>query len=170
MKSRDPYKKLLLPEDLQTWRDLIRGNGDRLVFTNGCFDILHPGHALYLREAAELGDVMIVAINSDASTRRLKGPGRPIQSQFDRALVLASLECVDYVCFFEEDTPAQIIHMILPDVLVKGGDYELEHIVGAEEVLSYGGQVKSLKFHDGFSTSEIERKIRNHGNAAEGTD
>ncbi len=128
---------------------------EKIVFTNGCFDILHPGHVSYLSAARKLGDKLIVAVNSDASVSRLKGPSRPINDLEHRMHVLGGLASVDWVVPFEEDTPARIIAELVPDVLVKGGDYKLEDIVGADTVISAGGEVKVLNFEDGFSTTGI---------------
>ncbi|OOV85899.1 bifunctional D-glycero-beta-D-manno-heptose-7-phosphate kinase/D-glycero-beta-D-manno-heptose 1-phosphate adenylyltransferase HldE [Oceanospirillum linum] len=132
-----------------------RHRGEKVVFTNGCFDILHPGHVSYLNAARKLGDKLIVAVNSDASVSRLKGSSRPINDLEHRMHVLGGLASVDWVVAFEEDTPARIIDALLPDVLVKGGDYQLEEIVGADAVLASGGEVKVLNFEDGYSTTGI---------------
>lgn len=140
-----------------SWR---RKKGQKVVFTNGCFDILHAGHVEYLRRARELGDCLVVGLNSDASVRRLKGPRRPINTVSDRALVLANLYSVDYVVVFDEDTPEGLIRAIRPDVLVKGADWPEEKIVGASFVRSYGGRVVRLPLLEGRSTSEIIRRIR----------
>lgn len=135
--------------------------GERIVFTNGCFDILHPGHISYLREAKKLGDVLVVGLNSDASVKRLKGDGRPVNKLRDREMMLAALGCVDYVIPFEEDTPALLIDAIIPDVLVKGGDYDPDNIVGADTVRTHGGQVLTISFVEGYSTTNIIQKMRN---------
>lgn len=135
-----------------------RPNG-RIVFTNGCFDILHRGHAVYLAQARALGDSLVVGLNSDASVRRLKGPERPLNAQADRAFLLASLACVDAVILFDEDTPEQLIHQVRPDVLVKGGDYTLDKIVGADFVTQNGGLVTTIPFVDGYSTTSIIQKM-----------
>lgn len=137
-----------------------RGEGLRVVFTNGCFDILHKGHIQYLEEARELGDKLIVGLNSDASTRRLKGPERPINNQDSRAYILASLSMVDLVVLFEEDTPLALIERIEPDVLVKGGDYTEDRVVGGTFVREKGGEVVIVPYVEGFSTTSIEEKIR----------
>ncbi len=137
-----------------------RSQGERIVFTNGCFDILHFGHAKYLAEARDLGHRLIVGTNSDSSVRALKGPHRPIQEEKSRMTVLASLACVDAVILFSTETPLPLIEALLPDVLVKGGDWEIAKIVGADLVLSNGGTVKNLSFAEGFSTTKIEEKIR----------
>ncbi|USN46466.1 MAG: D-glycero-beta-D-manno-heptose 1-phosphate adenylyltransferase [Pseudobdellovibrionaceae bacterium] len=129
--------------------------GKKLVFTNGCFDILHVGHVRYLQEAKAQGDLLFVGVNSDASVKRLKGSSRPIQNEQDRAEILLALSSVDYVSIFDEDTPEQLIHVVKPDVLVKGGDWSIDQIVGAPFVQSYGGTVKSLQFVEGRSTTKI---------------
>lgn len=139
---------------------LARPRDSKLVFTNGVFDVLHRGHVEYLYAARALGDALVVAINTDVSVRRLKGPARPINPDGDRALVLAGLGCVDYVTFFAEDTPQRIIAALLPDVLVKGGDYTPETIVGRTEVEAAGGSIVVLPFVPGRSTTEMIRKIR----------
>ncbi len=139
-----------------------RVKGDRIVFTNGCFDLLHPGHVAYLEEAATLGDRLVVGINSDASVRRLgKGADRPLNNEMSRALVVAALRCVDAVVLFEEDTPLELITAIRPDVLAKGGDWKPEQIVGADVVQAHGGSVHSLKFVEGFSTTALVERVRN---------
>jgi rfaE bifunctional protein nucleotidyltransferase chain/domain len=129
------------------------------VFTNGCFDILHKGHIRYLADASELADVFIIGLNTDASVRRLKGPNRPLQDQESRAINLAALVFVDYVVLFGEDTPLELLKVIKPNVLVKGGDYQVENIVGYDLVSSYGGQVISLPLVKGYSTTSIIKKI-----------
>lgn len=134
--------------------------GRKIVFTNGCFDILHVGHVRYLREAREQGDLLVVGLNTDASVRRLKGPGRPVNSEAARAEVLAALAAVDYVTLFGQETPEELIRTVRPDVLVKGGDYTIETIVGAPFVMSYGGKVKTLQFVDGFSTTATIDKMK----------
>jgi rfaE bifunctional protein nucleotidyltransferase chain/domain len=131
----------------------------RVVFTNGCFDILHVGHTRYLRDARALGDLLVVGLNSDASVRRLKGPQRPIQVESDRAELLASLTMVDFVVVFDEDTPDAVIEKISPDILVKGGDWPVEKIAGSKFVLAKGGEVKSLPFHPGHSTTSLIERI-----------
>jgi rfaE bifunctional protein nucleotidyltransferase chain/domain len=138
------------------WRD----NDETIVFTNGCFDLLHKGHVHYLAEAADLGDRLIIGLNSDDSTMRLKGPNRPINRQDSRAYVMAALGFVDAVVVFDEDTPAELIRLLTPGILVKGGDYEPDNIVGADHVKANGGKVIVLSFLPGFSTSAIENKIR----------
>lgn len=131
----------------------------QVVFTNGCFDILHVGHLRYLQKARTLGEILVVGINSDTSVKRLKGPSRPIVSQDERAEMLAGLECVDYVTIFEEDTPQKLIEFIAPDILVKGGDWPIEKIVGGDFVIKNGGKVLSLDLVEGRSTTNIVEKI-----------
>jgi D-beta-D-heptose 7-phosphate kinase/D-beta-D-heptose 1-phosphate adenosyltransferase len=131
-----------------------------IVFTNGCFDILHAGHVHYLNAAKKLGDILIVGLNSDASVRRLKGPERPVNSESDRAAVLAALRCVDYITIFNEDTPYELISTIMPDILVKGGDYTPENVVGADLVRKNGGIVQILPFVPGKSSTAIINRIK----------
>lgn len=147
-------------EQLRSAVEEAKVHGERIVFTNGCFDIIHAGHVGYLAEARKLGDRLVVAINDDASVTRLKGAGRPINPVERRLAVLAGLEAVDWVVSFSEDTPEALLHAIKPDVLVKGGDYSIEQVVGGEFVLSYGGEVRSLDFLDDCSTSAIVEKMR----------
>lgn len=142
---------------VNTWRL----KSDRIVFTNGVFDILHKGHVAYLEEAAALGHRLVIGLNSDASVKRLgKGAERPLNDQDSRAAVLAGLRCVDAIIIFDEDTPMELIQVIGPDVLVKGGDWAVDKIVGAEYVKSYGGEVRSIPLVDGFSTTNLVEKIR----------
>ena len=140
-----------------------RLTGQNISFTNGCFDILHEGHIFSLSQAASEADILIVGVNSDASTKRLKGDERPINNEQSRSLLLASLAIVDAVVIFEEDTPLNLIVTILPDVLVKGGDYTIEQIVGAKEVIANGGRVVINPIVEGFSTTGIIEKIRKLG-------
>ena len=135
-------------------------NGRRVVFTNGCFDLLHPGHIQTLEQARELGDVLIVGLNSDNSVRQLKGAGRPLLPERERAEILAAMECVDAVIIYDELTPQTVIARLIPDVLVKGSDWAGDCIVGREEVEAAGGQVVSSPVVPGYSTTEIVRKIR----------
>ncbi len=135
-------------------------NGQGVVFTNGCFDLLHPGHLRTLERARALGDILIVAINSDASVRALKGPGRPVIPQDERAEILAALAAVDYVAIFDEPTPRELIARVLPNVLVKGGDWGPDEIVGREEVEAAGGRVESVPIEPGYSTTEILERAR----------
>jgi rfaE bifunctional protein nucleotidyltransferase chain/domain len=147
-------KMLPLEKAVERVEELKR-QGKRVVFTNGCFDVLHPGHTRYLAEARRLGDVLIVAVNSDRSVRALKGPGRPIFPENERAEILAALEAVDYVTVFDDLTPQKVIARMLPQILVKGGDWGLDKIVGREEVEATGGRVLSIPVVPGFSTSSI---------------
>jgi D-beta-D-heptose 7-phosphate kinase/D-beta-D-heptose 1-phosphate adenosyltransferase len=147
-------------EELVKIRGEARQQGQIVVFTNGCFDLLHRGHVQYLGQAKALGDILVVGLNSDDSVRQLKGPERPLNAQEDRAQVLASLGVVDFVCIFDDQTPAQLIEAVVPDVLVKGGDYRAEDIVGRETVQSAGGQVVVVEELDGFSTQDMIERIR----------
>ncbi|MBM4274082.1 MAG: D-glycero-beta-D-manno-heptose 1-phosphate adenylyltransferase [Deltaproteobacteria bacterium] len=143
------------------WVRQVQAQGRKVVFTNGCFDLLHPGHIDYLEQARSLGDALVVGVNTDDSVTRLgKGPGRPVNPERDRARVLAALAGVDRVVLFDEDTPLELITALQPDVLVKGGDYQLEDIVGREVVLARGGQVLALPFVSGYSTSQLLDRIR----------
>ncbi|MDR1226850.1 MAG: D-glycero-beta-D-manno-heptose 1-phosphate adenylyltransferase [Prevotellaceae bacterium] len=145
-----------LPRKLALWKFL----GKRVVFTNGCFDIVHRGHITYLLQAAELGDILIVGLNSDASAKRLKGESRPLQDELSRAMVLAALECVSFVLTFDEDTPLELIKAVQPDILVKGSDYKVENIAGAEVVQAKGGKIVTIPFVEGYSTSKVVEKLR----------
>lgn len=145
---------------LETQDFLKRFDGKKVVFTNGCFDILHRGHVTYLNEARKLGDALIVGLNSDASVKRLKGPQRPINNELDRMFVMQNLRCVDAVEIFAEDTPLELIKLIRPKVLVKGGDWKIDQIVGGREVISWGGEVLSLNFVNGYSTTTVINKIQ----------
>lgn len=152
-------KKILDNESLDVWLQQCREHGDKIVFSNGCFDILHRGHVEYLSKAADLGDVLIIGLNTDASVRRLKGESRPVNGQESRALMLAALSFVDAVVFFDEDTPYNLINKVQPDVLVKGKDYKREDVVGYDIVTSKGGKVITIDLVDGFSTTNIINKI-----------
>ena len=137
----------------------IKSEGKKIVFTNGCFDLLHVGHIKYLSQAKDLGDILIIGLNSDKSVKKLKGNNRPINSFEDRAKLLAALKSVDLVIMFEEQTPENLIKEIIPDVLVKGGDYDIEEIVGYQTVIDNGGQVKTLSFYEGYSSTNYIDKI-----------
>ncbi len=152
-------KKIKTKLELQKVLRCIRNKRQKIIFTNGCFDIIHYGHIKYLRKAKSLGDVLIVGLNSDVSVKRIKGKDRPINKQLMRSVVLASLEMVDYVVIFNENTPEKLIKQIKPDVLVKGADWEIKHIAGSEFVKSYNGKIKRIPFVKGFSTSKIIKKI-----------
>ena len=138
----------------------IKAERKKIVFTNGCFDILHVGHVRYLAQAKKLGDFLIIGLNSDSSVKELKGEDRPINSFEDRATLLSAIESVDSVIMFEEQTPENLIKDIVPDILVKGGDYNIEDIVGYQTVMQNGGQVKTLSFYDGYSSTNYINKIK----------
>ena len=152
-RTMNTARKIISPHGLD------KGRAGKVVFTNGCFDILHPGHVDYLERARSLGDILVVGLNSDASVRRLKGPLRPVNDQAARARVLAGLACVDFVMIFEEDTPLELIRAVCPDVLVKGGDWSVDRIVGREEVEERGGTVLSIPLLEGYSTTETINRI-----------
>lgn len=143
-------------------RFLEENKGKKIVFTNGCFDILHRGHVTYLSEAKKLGDLLVVGLNSDSSVKRLKGPERPINTEVDRQYVMSQLKAVDFVEIFFEDTPLNLILAVKPKVLVKGGDWKIDQIVGGKEVQSWGGEVFSLQFVNGYSTTSLIEKIQHH--------
>ena len=150
-------------QDLSTAQATVAGwrlGGDKIVFTNGCFDLIHPGHLQYLAEARALGKRLIVGLNTDASVRQLKGKHRPVMDQQARALLLASLAYVDLVVLFADETPLRLINALRPDVLVKGADYSEAEVVGAPEVRAWGGRIALLTFVPGYSTSAIEEKIK----------
>lgn len=164
MKNLNPFGKLYDLAALQVEREKWRIEKEVVVFTNGVFDLLHPGHVLYLQEAAALGSKLIVGLNADVSAKLLqKGDNRPIQDEDARATVLAALSMVNAVVLFHEANPFDLITTLKPDILVKGGDYSIDQIIGANEVLAYGGLVKTLQFVQGYSTTLIEQKIRNNG-------
>jgi len=147
-------------EALVAWCKQLRTNKKQLVFTNGVFDLLHRGHVHYLLEARNLGDALIIGLNADSSVKRLKGDSRPIQTEEDRAYILSMLRVCDAVAIFDEDTPLELITAIVPDVLVKGGDYEIENIVGREVVESNGGVVKTIPIVEGKSTTNIVKRMK----------
>jgi rfaE bifunctional protein nucleotidyltransferase chain/domain len=151
---------ILDTEELLRARADLRAAGRTLVFTNGCFDLLHVGHVRYLAAARGLGDALLVAVNSDRSVRALKGAGRPVMNESERAELLAALSSVDFVTVFDEDSPRRLIGVVLPDVLVKGGDYGLDEIHGREEVEAAGGRVLSLPFFEGASTSGVIERVK----------
>jgi len=161
MLEHEPLKRGMTDEnELITLIEKSRASGERIVMTNGCFDILHAGHVTYLSQARELGDRLIVAVNDDASVKRLKGEERPINSLMQRMAVLSGLESVDWVVSFSEDTPERLINLITPDLLVKGGDYKPEEIVGGDAVRKAGGEVVVLNFVDNCSTTSMIELIR----------
>ena len=145
-----------LIQRVNTWRT----ERQTIVFSNGCFDIIHPGHAQYLAAAAALGSRLVIGVNTDDSVKRLKGAARPVISENERCLLLASFQFVDAVCLFDEDTPLELIKSIIPDVLVKGKDYTIDQIVGADFVLQHGGKVETIELVEGFSTSSLIEKIK----------
>lgn len=151
--------KLLDGDKLTKWLEDCRKNGKKIVFTNGCFDILHRGHVEYLSKAAAFGDVMVIGLNTDASVKRLKGPSRPVNDEYARAFVLAGLEFVSAVVLFDEDTPYDLIKKVQPDFLVKGSDYKPENIVGYDIVTAKGGKVVAVDLVEGFSTTKTIEKM-----------
>ena len=159
-KPRSAAKKVLSPAQAAAWARKLQKNGKQLVFTNGCFDLLHRGHVTYLEEARRLGDALIVALNGDGSTRRLKGKGRPLVTLADRARVIAALESVDAVTWFHENTPVNLVRKVKPLVYVKGGDYEIDKIPEYPVVKSYGGKAYALNFVRGRSTTRLIEKVR----------
>jgi D-glycero-beta-D-manno-heptose 1-phosphate adenylyltransferase len=153
-------EKIVSLETLLAELEKQRAGGRKIVFTNGCFDIIHPGHIFYMEDARKCGDLLVVGLNSDDSVRRLKGPTRPLNPQEDRAVQLAGLASVNYVTYFTEDTPIDLIKAVKPDVLVKGGDWTIENIVGSDFVMKSGGKVYSLPFRGSYSTTGLIEKIR----------
>lgn len=159
-RANDSSKKVLSPEKAAAWIRKLQKSGKKVVFTNGCFDILHSGHVTYLEEARRLGDALIIALNGDASVTRLKGPGRPLVPLKDRARVVAALGAVDAVTWFHSDTPAPLLGKLQPKVFVKGGDYNVYNIAETPVVLGYGGKLIALSFVKGRSTTKIISKAR----------
>jgi rfaE bifunctional protein nucleotidyltransferase chain/domain len=151
--------KIVLADDLRAIMDKEQAAGRKFAFSNGCFDLVHQGHIDYLSKSRDLADYLIIGLNSDASVRRLKGPRRPINDEYSRALMLASFVFVDYVVLFADDTPYNLIKTLQPDILIKGSDYKVEDIVGYDIVTARGGKVATLDFVPGFSTSLIEQRI-----------
>jgi D-glycero-beta-D-manno-heptose 1-phosphate adenylyltransferase len=161
MNPGNPYSCIYSLQELITIRKNWTKSGERIVFTNGVFDLIHPGHILYLEEAAQLGTKLIIGLNSDSSAKTLnKGDHRPINDEIARAIVISALKSVDAVVLFDKSTPISLIEAIKPDTLVKGGDYSIDQIVGADIVIANGGQVKTLQFVEGYSTTAIEQKIQ----------
>ena len=161
MSNLEIIENKIIPADrLSNLASMWRFKDETIVFTNGCFDILHYGHIHLLTAAREFGHKLIVGMNSDASTTRLKGEGRPINKEHDRAMLLASLHLVDAVAVFEEDTPLELIRTIQPGVLVKGGDYKADEVVGAEEMKTWGGRVEIVDFLEGYSSTTVAEKIK----------
>lgn len=155
-----PEAKIKTRDEIASILDKIKNEGKKTVFTNGVFDLLHRGHAEYLEKASSLGDILVVGVNSDESVKRLKGDNRPVNTQEDRTYLLASLSFVDYVNIFDEDTPLDLIKIIQPDILVKGGDYHLDQIVGRETVESSGGNVLTIPLIKGRSTTDLINRIK----------
>lgn len=151
---------LIAREDIEKFCEVLRKGDKRVVFTNGCFDILHAGHVRYLQKARELGDCLVLGLNSDASVRRLKGPGRPVNNENDRAEVIGALKSVDYVTIFDEPTASELIALVKPAVYAKGGDYTLDTLPEAKIVQSYGGEVAFIDLVEGRSTTNIIEKIK----------
>ncbi len=163
MNSTEKIRNKILDADrlttqIKAWRD----SGMSVVFTNGCFDLIHYGHIIYLSQSADLGNKLIIGLNSDSSVKKLKGPQRPVNNELTRAMVLASMEFVDAVSIFDADTPFDLINLIKPNVLVKGGDYIAENVVGYNIVTNSGGKVMILPFIDGYSTTSLVEKITKH--------
>jgi rfaE bifunctional protein nucleotidyltransferase chain/domain len=152
--------KIVDIEQVSALAEQWKAAGEKIVFTNGVFDLLHIGHVSYLTKAAELGDRLIIGLNADSSVKRLKGENRPVNNQLSRSVILASMFFVDAIVLFEEDTPLKLISLLLPDILVKGADYQIEKIVGAKEVLANGGDVQTIDFVDGHSSSAIIDRIK----------
>lgn len=153
--------KILGLKELSVVLSRLHSRGKRIVFTNGCFDILHAGHVDYLAKARRMGDVLVVGLNSDSSVKKIKGKNRPINNERDRAKVLSSLSFVDYITVFSESTPERLINELRPDILAKGGDWKIGDIVGSEFVRSYGGKVKRIPFVKGYSTTSLIKRIEN---------
>lgn len=159
-KSQTIINRIFTPESISQQLAYWQFKGKKIAFTNGCFDVLHLGHVEYLSKAAELGDILVIGLNSDASVKRLKGANRPINPEHARAFLLASLRFVDAVIFFDEDTPYNLIKLIQPDILIKGNDYKPEDIVGYDIVTAKGGEVKTVELVKGFSSSLIIEKMK----------
>jgi rfaE bifunctional protein nucleotidyltransferase chain/domain len=164
--DKDSTSRVLTWPETAAFVQSVRGTGQRVVFTNGVFDLLHPGHVRYLQQARHLGDVLIVGLNADASVSRNKGPGKPMTPELERAELLAALECVDAVVIFEQDTPADIVNLVQPDILVKGADWPADQIVGRDTVETRGGKVVLVPVEQGHSTSAIVDRIRNGRSSA----
>lgn len=152
-------QKILPMEKLPSTLACHRFLQEKIVFTNGCFDLLHRGHIDYLSKAADQGNVLLIGLNTDASVKRLKGKNRPLNDEYSRALALAALRFTSWIVLFEEDTPLELIQKVKPDVLVKGADYSVQNIVGADFVSSYGGEVKTIPLTDGFSTTDLINRL-----------
>ncbi len=159
MNLKKIQNKILTLDELLTSLKKHRENNKKIVFTNGCFDILHRGHIEYLAQAADLADIMVIGLNTDKSVSRLKGLDRPLQDEISRAISMAAIQYIDYVVLFDEETPLNLIENIKPDVLVKGSDYKIEDIVGYNVLMKYGGEIKTIDFVEGYSTTKIVDKI-----------
>ena len=159
MNLKKIQNKILPLNELLVSLEKEKLNNKKIVFTNGCFDILHRGHIEYLAQAADLADIMIIGLNTDNSVSRLKGPDRPLQDEISRAVSMAAIQYIDYVVLFDEETPLNLIENIKPDVLVKGSDYNIEDIVGYDVLMKYGGQIRTIDFVEGYSTTKIVDKI-----------
>ncbi len=170
MAFQSSVRKIQRRPQLKTLLRRLQADGKKVVFTNGCFDLLHPGHIRYLEKARAEGDLLVVALNSDSSVRRIKGQGRPILSEEQRCEVMAALECVDFVTVFSEETPFEIVEELLPNVLAKGGDWPLDKIVGRETVERHGGKVVSIPFEQGFSTTKIIERINRRNEPADSSE
>ncbi len=170
MAYESSVRKIQSRPQLKTLLRRLQADGKRVVFTNGCFDLLHPGHIRYLEKARAAGDLLVVALNSDSSVRLIKGQGRPILSEEQRCEVMAALECVDFVTVFSEETPFEIVEELLPNVLAKGGDWPLDKIVGRETVERHGGKVVSIPFEQGFSTTKIIERISRRNERADSSE
>ena len=151
--------KIKNKKELKTVIDKLRKQGKRIAFTNGCFDLLHYGHIKYLQDAKRSADILVLGLNSDVSVNKIKGKNRPLNKQDDRARVLSALSCADYVCIFSQPTPLKLIELVRPDILIKGGDWKIDKIVGADFVKSYGGKVKVIPYLKGYSTTGLIKKI-----------
>ena len=159
-KIKNIHEKIFNQDQLRSRLNMWRFLEKKIVFTNGCFDIIHLGHIDFLAKAANLGDKLIIGLNSDKSTRSIKGPNRPITDESSRSLILASFSFVDAVVLFDEETPLELIKAVMPDILVKGADYSIDQIVGADIVVQNGGRVQTLNYLPGYSTTLIEQKIK----------
>ena len=154
------HNKIIAQADLNKVIDRWKEEGQRIVFTNGCFDLLHPGHIDYLEQAKGKGDKLVIGLNTDRSVSEIKGPERPINNEKFRSILLAALDCVDAVILFDESTPLQLIKQVKPHILVKGSDYEISNIVGANDVIKSGGKVETIPFLEGYSSTQIIEKIK----------
>lgn len=158
-----PERKIKTLAQIKSIAKRLKAKGIKIAFTNGCFDLLHWGHVKYLQDARKSADILIVGVNSDASVRRIKGRGRPITSQLDRARIIGSLWCVDHVVIFSQDTPLELIKLVRPNILIKGADWKKSHIVGSKEIEEFGGRVLTIRLIKGRSTTNlIKRVLKKH--------